>query len=105
MSNDLAQPTTQPLHPPGLVVIAAQVFFKSDVLQPHSPLAQRMFLIDLPEESGIVEASSQHALVSVTNNAPRIAIGIQHCKEMRQQFVICIFNGEIFLMEMQMTNC
>ena len=92
------QPTAQPLHAQRLLVIAAQVFLEGHVLEPDRALAQGMLLIGLPEEARIVEAGTQHAFMSVANDALRIAIGVQHGEKMRQQLAARIFDGKIFLM-------
>src|SRR5580704_8536573 len=68
------------------------------MLEPCRPLAQRKLLIGLPEKSGIVEPCSQHAFVSMTNDATRVAIGIQHSQKMWQQLAARIFDCKIFLM-------
>src|SRR5271167_4522013 len=47
---------------------AAEIFLKGDGLQHvHAP-AQWNFLVSFPEESRVVEAGAQHALVTVANH-------------------------------------
>ena len=60
-------------------------------------LTQRAFLVSLPEEAGVIEAGTQHALVSVTNNVFRIAVRVENCKEMRCQLASGILDGKILL--------
>src|SRR4029077_8323682 len=57
-----------------------------------------MLLIGLPEETRVVEPRSEHAFVSMTNDAPRIAVGVQHCQKMRQQLAACVLDREVLLM-------
>src|SRR4029077_18703310 len=79
-------------------VVSAQILLKGDMLQPLYPLAQRMFLVGLPEKTRVVEAGSQHALMPMPDDALGIAVSIQHREKMGKQFAISIFNREIFLM-------
>src|SRR5690349_9406704 len=57
-----------------------------------------MFLVGLPEETRIVETGSQHAFVTVTDQAFRIAIGIEHSQKMRKQFAGGVLDRKILLM-------
>src|SRR5437899_10295981 len=56
-----------------------------------------MLLVGLPEESRVIKACPQHSLMAVTNDALRIAVGIQYRQKVRQQFVIAVFDCKIFL--------
>ena len=90
-------PAAQPLHPQRLVVVAAQVFLEGHVLEPRDPLAQRMLLVGLPEEAGVVEAGPQHALVAVANEAVGIAVGVQHSQKVRRELALGVFDRKILL--------
>src|SRR5579864_4960942 len=97
MFQNLAQPTAKTLYSLGLVKITAQVFLKSHMLERLQTLEQRLFLIGLPEEAGVVEASPQYAFVAVTDQSLRIAVGVKHCQKMRHQFAGRVFHRKIFL--------
>ena len=56
-----------------------------------------MFLVGLPKETRIVETGSQHAFVSVPDNAVGIAVGIQDRQKMREQLAAGVLDREIFL--------
>ena len=82
-----------------LFVIAAQVFLEGDVLQPLQPLAQRMFLVGLPEEARIVEARPQHAFMAVPNDALRDRRPCSALPEnAASSLPLRIFDRKIFLM-------
>ena len=66
-ANRFRDQAAQFLHAKGLVEVAAQVFLEGDGLQHLHALAQRNFLVGLPEEARVVEAGAQHALVAVPN--------------------------------------
>ena len=96
--DNLTQPTAQTLHSPRLLVVAAEVFLEGNVPQQFQPLQQRPFLIRLPEKSRIAEPGAKNALVAVSDQPLRIAVGIQHRQEMGQQRMVRIFHRKIFLM-------
>src|SRR5207237_2503981 len=73
------------------------IFWKCDMLQPLYAFTQRMFLIGLPEKARVVEAGPQHTLMSVADDALRIAVRIQHREKMGEQFAMGILDREIFL--------
>ncbi len=62
---DLAQPTAQALDTLGLVVVAAEIFLESDMLQGIETFQQRFLLVRFPEEARIVEARAQHSFIAV----------------------------------------
>src|SRR5438105_3407558 len=68
----------------GLLVIAAQVFLKGNVLQPCGALPKRVLLVCLPEEARVVEAGSQDTLVAMPDDAVWIAIGVQYSQKIGQ---------------------
>ena len=98
LANDFAHPTGDALNPQRLVVIAAQIFLESDILQPLHSLPQRMLLVGLPEEARIVETGPQHAFMAVSYDAVGIAVGIQHGEKMWKELAAGVFNRKIFLM-------
>src|ERR1700732_1707095 len=98
LANVLAHPTAHPLYAQHLVVVAAQVFLEGDVLQPRRPLAQGMFLVSLPEETGVVETGAQHALMPMPDDAGGIAVGVQHCQKVRRETAPGVLDRKIFLM-------
>ena len=57
-----------------------------------------MFLIGLPEKTGIVEAGAQHAFMPVTDDAGGIAVGVQHGQKVRREAAARVLDGKIFLM-------
>ena len=98
VSHGLAQPTAQPLQSNRLFVITAEVFLEGNFFQPAGALPERVLLVYLPEETCVVEAGSQNALVAMPDDSVWIAIGVQHGEEVGQQPAICILDREIFLM-------
>ena len=52
-----------------LPVITPQFFLESDILQTLNAIHERNLLIQLPEESRILEACAQHLLVAVADDA------------------------------------
>ena len=85
------------LHAHRLVEVAAQVFLESHGLQHVNAIAQRDFLIGVPEEAGIVEAGAQHAFVAVANQAVRISISVEHREKVRRQLSVGVFEREVLL--------
>src|ERR1700751_5389078 len=57
-----------------------------------------MFLVCLPEEASVIKAGAQHSFIAVANQALRIAVRVQHGKEVGKELAISALNREIFLM-------
>src|SRR5262249_40557106 len=91
------QPTAQTLDSLCLVVIATQVLLEGDVSPRLKSFQQGSLLIALPEKPGIIEASAQHALVTVTNQAVGTAVAVEDGKKMREQLSVGVLEGEVFL--------
>ena len=73
----LTQPfTRQPLRADGLVVVTAEIFLEGHMLEQFQPVAQRLFLVRLPEEARVVEARPQNALIPMLDGTVAVSIRI-----------------------------
>ena len=80
-------------------MIAAQLFLEGDGLEAIDALGKRRLLIEVPEEARIFEACAQYTCVAVANDvAPGVVyLRVEHGKEVRGQFAVRAFNGEVLL--------
>ena len=62
-------------------------------------VGQKLFLIGVPEEAGVVEASTQHPLVAVDDQAIGIAVRVRNRHELRGEMAVRRFDREVFLVE------
>ena len=85
------------MHAQRFVVVAAKIFLERYVAQQLDALAESLLLIRPPKKAGIVEAGAQHTFVAVADQSIRVGSRVKHRHEVRQQFSIRIFDGEIFL--------
>ncbi len=79
--------------------VAAEVLLESDVVQQCRALAQRNTLIELPEETCIVEASAQNTLIPLPDS--RLIFGaelnIEHGEEVRRQLAQAVIHRKVLL--------
>jgi hypothetical protein len=59
---------------------------------------ERLLLIGLPEEAGVVEARAQHPLVAALHEAFGVGGDIHDRDETRRELAMSVFHREIFLM-------
>ena len=85
------------LHAHRLVEVAAQVFLEGHGLEHLDAIAERDFLVGVPEETGIVEAGAEDTLVAVADEAVGIAVGVQDGEEVRRELAVGVFEREVLL--------
>ena len=92
-----AQFLHQRLHALGLFEIRAQLGLEGDVGEVRDAARERLFLIGLPEEAGVVEAGAQYAFVAAPHEAFGVGGDIHHRHEARRQLAVAVFHREVFL--------
>ena len=71
----------------GFFQIGAELGLKGDLCKILDAIGERLLLIDVPEEAGVVEAGAQDSFVAVPDQAFGIAVGIHDRDEMRREQV------------------
>ncbi len=94
-----ADQAAQVLGARGLVVVAAEFLLEGDRLEHGHAILEGELLIGVPEEARIVEAGAQNALIAVAHDGFAFGIGhrVEHGEEVRREFAVGIFHGEVLL--------
>ena len=70
---------------------------EGDVFQVRNTILKLLLLIDLPEETGVVEPGSQDSFIAVPDQAIGVGIGIHGGDEVWRKMALFVFDREILL--------
>src|SRR3954466_2879698 len=79
---------------PGFLEITAEVLVERNRLQRLDSVLQGMFLINVPEEAGVIEARAQDALITVTDQAVGVLVGVDDGEKVGRECAILVLDGE-----------
>src|SRR5437879_6300330 len=88
---------TQLAHALDLIAVATETRLVSDVRQLRQIVGEPTFLIRLPKKTRVSKASAQHPLMPGSDQTFRIALQVDHGKEMRRQSALTVLDGKVLL--------